>query len=156
MQDADHHNLLKSSAAAAADASVLGASTNAKSEEPAIDSKGLVTLVRHEDKSSRERSTCGWRYRLISEGDKNNVAWVHVVDIDGAKPHYHKRAIELYYVLEGEGTIRLEGQEHAIRKGSVVQIPPGVVHSGTGRMRVLVVAIPNVKDDMFYPEQDQS
>ncbi|MEA3226167.1 MAG: cupin domain-containing protein [Planctomycetota bacterium] len=156
MQDADHNNLLKSSAAANADASVLGASAKTEAEGPAIDSKGLVTLVRHEDKSSRERSTCGWRYRLISEGDKNNVAWVHVVDIDGAKPHYHKRAIELYYVLEGEGTIRLEGQEHAIRKGSVVQIPPGVVHSGTGRMRVLVVAIPNVKDDMFYPEQDQS
>ena len=119
------------------------------------DRKDLVPLVRHENKSTRERSTCGWRYRLISEGDENIVAWVHVVDIDGAKPHYHKRAIELYYVLEGEGTIRLDGQEHAIRKGSVVQIPPGVIHSGTGRMRVLVVAIPNVKDDMFYPEQDE-
>ena len=78
------------------------------------------------------------------------------VDIDGAKPHYHKRAIELYYVLEGEGTIRLDGQEHAIRKGSVVQIPPGVLHSGTGRMRVPVVAIPNVKDDIFYPEQTEA
>ncbi len=51
------------------------------------DRKDLVTIVRHEDKSTRERSTCGWRYRLISEGDENNVAWVHVVDIDGAKRH---------------------------------------------------------------------
>ena len=151
MQDYDRHELLKSSAAAD-----TGASANAEAEGPAIDSKGLVTLVRHEDRSTRERSTCGWRYRLISEGDENNVAWVHVVDIDGAKPHYHKRAIELYYVLEGEGTIRLDGQECAIHKGSVVQIPPGVIHSGTGKMRVLVVAIPNVKDDMFYPEQNDT
>jgi mannose-6-phosphate isomerase-like protein (cupin superfamily) len=29
------------------------------------------------------------------------AAWVHAVDIDGAKLHYHKRSAELYYVLEG-------------------------------------------------------
>ena len=62
-------------------------------------------LVRHESEVDRERSTCGWRYRLISTGDDDAAAWSHVVDIDGSRDHYHKRAAELYYVLEGEGVV---------------------------------------------------
>lgn len=110
------------------------------------------TLVRHEGDTPRERSTCGWRDRLISHEDQSlhPVAWVHAVDIDGAKLHYHKRATELYYVLEGEGVVLLDGQEQPVRKGSVVHIPPGVVHGALGRMRVLVVGIPDIAADDYF------
>ena len=75
------------------------------------------------------------------------------MDIDGAKEHYHKRATELYYVLEGEGVVRLDGVDHPVRPGSMVHIPPGVVHGATGRMRVLVVGIPDISDDdLFFPD----
>ena len=110
-------------------------------------------IVRDEGAAPRERSTCGWRHLLISKQDPDAAAWVHVVDIDGARPHYHRRATELYYVLEGEGTIALDGIAHPIVKGSVVHIPPGVVHGAQGRMRVLVVGIPDIADDdIFFPE----
>ena len=90
---------------------------------------------------------------LISRGDEDTAAWVHAVDIDGAKLHYHKQATELYYVLDGEGTVSLDGVEHQVRKGSLVHIPPGVVHGAKGRMRVLVVGIPDISDaDLFFPE----
>lgn len=114
----------------------------------------LSLLVRHEGETPRERSTCGWRDLLISRQDGNHVAaWAHAVDIDGAREHYHKRATELYYVLEGEGTVRLDGVEHAVRKGSIVHIPPGVIHGAKGRMRVLVVGVPDISDaDLFFPE----
>jgi quercetin dioxygenase-like cupin family protein len=72
------------------------------------------------------------------------------VDIDGAKLHYHKVATELYYVLEGEGTVSLDGEEHAVRKGSLVHIPPGVVHGAKGKMRVLVVGIPDIADEDYF------
>lgn len=109
-------------------------------------------LVRHEGKTARERSTCGWRDLLISRQDSGVAAWVHAVDIDGAKLHYHKRATELYYVLDGGGTVSLDGVDHEVRKGSVVHIPPGVVHGAKGRMRVLVVGIPDIADDdLFFP-----
>jgi mannose-6-phosphate isomerase-like protein (cupin superfamily) len=117
----------------------------------------LPTLVRHEDEAPKERSTCGWRYRLISREDADAAAWAHVVDVDGAKPHYHKRSTELYYVLEGEGSIVLDGREHPIRKGSMVHIPPGVVHGAVGRMRVLVVGVPDIaEDDLFFPDDAPS
>jgi quercetin dioxygenase-like cupin family protein len=116
---------------------------------------GMRVLVRHEGEAPRERSTCGWRDRLISREDRDVAAWVHAVDIDGARPHFHRRATELYYVLEGEGTVALDGVEHPVRPGSLVHIPPGVVHGAQGRMRVLVVGIPDIADDdLFFPETE--
>jgi quercetin dioxygenase-like cupin family protein len=91
---------------------------------------------------------------LISRQDANVAAWAHAVDIDGARLHYHRVATELYYVLEGEGTVLLDGQEHAVKKGSIVHIPPGVVHGAQGRMRVLVVGIPDISEgDLFFPDE---
>ena len=110
-------------------------------------------LVRHEGQAPRERSTCGWRDLLVSRQDDGVAAWVHAVDIDGAREHYHRRGTELYYVLDGEGVVVLDGIEHPVQTGSLVHIPPGVVHGAKGRMRVLVVGIPDISDeDLFFPE----
>ena len=115
----------------------------------------LKTLVRHEGEVPRERSTCGWRDRLISREDSEVAAWAHAVDIDGAREHYHRRSTELYYVLDGEGSVTLDGVAQPVRKGSLVHIPPGVVHGAQGRMRVLVVGIPDIADDdLYYPDAE--
>ncbi len=53
--------------------------------EPLQPSSGQAVLVRHEAEAVRERSTCGYRYRLISNQDPAVAAWAHAVDIDGAK-----------------------------------------------------------------------
>ena len=112
-------------------------------------------ILRHEDDAAKERSACGFRYRLLSQGDENVAAWAHTVDIDGAKPHYHKRTTELYYVLDGSGSVTLDGEEREVRPGTMIHIPPGVVHGALGKMRVLVVGIPDIDDaDVFYPDSD--
>lgn len=123
------------------------------------ESASKAVVVRHEGEALREQSTCGWRYRLISREDavKGVAAWAHMVDIGDAKPHYHRQGTEIYYILEGEGTIVLDGVEHAIRQGSMVHIPPGVVHGAKGRMRVLVIGIPTLgEDDLFFPGGSES
>jgi len=110
-------------------------------------------IIRHEDDAPREKSACGLRYRLLSKGDKGLAAWAHAVDIDGARLHYHKRTTELYYVLEGGGTVSLDGKEQSVRPGTMIHIPPGVIHGATGKMRILVVGIPDIDDgDLFYPD----
>jgi mannose-6-phosphate isomerase-like protein (cupin superfamily) len=113
----------------------------------------LDCFVRHPGNAPRERSACGWRDRLISREDVSlhPAAWAHAVDIDGAQPHFHKRSTELYYVLEGQGTLTLDGQTVPVGPGSLAHIPPGTVHSASGRMRVLVVGIPDIADDDYYP-----
>lgn len=118
--------------------------------------KSQRTIIRHEGEVPRERSSCGWRDRLISREDAElgPAAWAHAVDIDGAKPHFHKVATELYYVLEGSGTVTLDGVDHVVRKGSLIHIPPEVIHSASGRMRVLVVGIPDISDDDYFTAVD--
>ena len=75
------------------------------------------------------------------------------MDIDGAKLHYHKRATELYYVLEGSGKVVLDDEEREVRPGTMVHIPAGVVHGAIGQMRVLVIGIPDIDDsDVYYPD----
>ena len=110
-------------------------------------------IIRHEDEAVREASACGYRYRLLSEGDDGAAAWAHAVDIDGAKLHYHKIATELYYVLSGEGKVILDDEEQEVRPGTMIHIPPGVVHGAVGKMRVLVIGIPDIDDsDVYYVE----
>ena len=113
-----------------------------------------TTLVRHEGQAPREQSACGWRDRLIGREDAEGVAaWAHAVDVDGAREHYHRRSAELYYVLDGEGDVLLDGHAHPVRKGSIVHIPPGVIHKARGRMRVLVVGVPDIaEDDVHFLE----
>jgi mannose-6-phosphate isomerase-like protein (cupin superfamily) len=86
-------------------------------------------------------------------------AWLrraHAANIDGAEEHYHKRATELYYVLEGEGAVVLDGAEQPARRGSLVYIPPGVIHGAKGRMRVLLVGIPDIADEDMFPTRRNS
>ncbi len=109
-------------------------------------------LVRHEGHAPRERSACGWRDRLVSYEDValSPAAWAHAVDIDGAKLHYHRRSTELYYVLDGGGTVTVDWVEHQVSKGSLVHIPPNAVHGARGKMRVLVVGIPEIAEDDYF------
>lgn len=115
-----------------------------------------AVLVRHLDSAPVEESASGRRRALIGRQDANaNVAaWVHVVDVDDPKPHYHRVATELYFVLEGDGSVVLDGREYPVHKESVVHIPPGVVHCAKGRLRLLVMGIPDIsEDDLFFAEE---
>ena len=120
--------------------------------DPGTNGDAQQVLVRQEGQARRERSACGWRDRLISseDADLQPAAWVHAVDIEGAKAHYHRVATELYYVLNGSGTVTVDGVNYPVQKGSLVHIPPGIVHSAAGRMRVLVIGIPDIADDDYF------
>ena len=85
--------------------------------------------------------TCGQIRPLIDESD-GAAAEVHHVEIQGAKLHYHEQTDEIYYVIEGEGTMVLDDEEIELRKGVVVYVPRGVKHKAIGRLTVLTVCIP--------------
>ncbi len=99
----------------------------------------------------KERSTCGYRQRVFSQGDET-PAFMHVVRISESKTHYHKRATEFYYVLEGEGTMTVDGETFPLSPGTVVKLDPGSIHSSVGDLLVLVIGIPDIgEDDLFFP-----
>ncbi len=42
--------------------------------------------------------------------------------------HFHKSSDEIYYILEGEGIMRIEGEERKVRPGDAIAIPAGRKH----------------------------
>ena len=59
----------------------------------------------------------------------NDTCSLHRVTISSnARTHFHRDHTEVYYFLEGEGHIELDGKLHAARPGMSVLIPPGVRH----------------------------
>lgn len=70
-------------------------------------------------------------------------ASVHLTDIHAdSRTHYHRRMTEIYVVLEGEGTIELDGQSFPLRPLTAVLIRPGCRHRAVGRLRLLNIPIP--------------
>ncbi|MEV6731397.1 cupin domain-containing protein [Streptomyces sp. NPDC051364] len=43
---------------------------------------------------------------------------------DGARPHYHARSSELFYVLDGTVQFSLDGEMETVGPGALVVIPP--------------------------------
>jgi mannose-6-phosphate isomerase-like protein (cupin superfamily) len=92
---------------------------------------------------------CGEARRAFVD-ELEQVASLHVVDISvDARVHYHKRMTEIYYILEGEGQIELDGERHSVRPGDAILIKPLCRHRAMGRLRVLNVPMP-----AFDPEDE--
>jgi mannose-6-phosphate isomerase-like protein (cupin superfamily) len=92
---------------------------------------------------------CGQSRRAFLD-EADGVASLHVVDIStDARAHYHKRLTEIYYILEGEGEMELDGERHPVRPGDAILIKPGCRHRAIGRLRVLNVPVP-----AFDPEDE--
>lgn len=85
--------------------------------------------------------TCGQIRPLLEEKD-GAAAEVHHLEITDAKLHYHQRTDEIYYVLAGQGRMRLDDAEIELHQDVVVYVPRGVKHKAWGQLKVLVVCIP--------------
>lgn len=110
-------------------------------------------IVRHLGDIAEERSTCGFRKRLITADDGTPLSASYVA-INDAHPHYHKSTTELYYVLEGEGALELDGNSIPVSAGSAVLIRPNVRHRATGNIIALVVGNPPFHQaDMFLVDK---
>jgi uncharacterized cupin superfamily protein len=71
-------------------------------------------------------------------------------------PHCHSAEEELFVVIDGEGTVLLGDDEHAVRPGSVVARPPGtgVAHAfraGDAPLSVLAYGTSEPNDIAYYP-----
>ena len=74
-----------------------------------------------------------------------------------SQEHYHTQAEEVYYVLEGRGGVRLDGETRAIGPGDVVVIVPGQRHKvwqeGEGDLVLLASCVPAYSmDEVVFAE----
>ncbi len=67
------------------------------------------------------------------------TAGVTELEPEGWLGHHRHQPSEIYYLLEGEGIVTIEGAEHAVRAGTAVYIPGdnehGIRNTGSGRLR---------------------
>jgi len=63
-----------------------------------------------------------------------------------SREHYHTQAEEVYYVVEGQGEIRIDGGTQAIGPGDVIEIVAGQRHKlwqrGEGDLVLFVTCVP--------------
>jgi len=58
--------------------------------------------------------------------------------------HYHKLSEEFYFILEGAGTMEIDGDERPVSPGDAILIPPGAWHqiTATRDLRFLCCCAP--------------
>ena len=68
--------------------------------------------------------------------------------------HYHREAEEIYFVLEGEAEMELEGDRARVDPGTAIPIPSGSRHQirnvGAGPLRILCCCSPPYQHEDTY------
>lgn len=113
-----------------------------------MDKKGY--LVRKVNETPKERSTCGFRKKLITKEDFIGAS-LTFLSVYKAEQHYHKKTTEFYYVLKGKGILELDGDQVDLEPGILVTIRPGIRHRAEGQVEALIVGIPPLDpEDVFF------
>jgi quercetin dioxygenase-like cupin family protein len=74
-------------------------------------------------------SLFGGRIVLKSSFEQLTITESHVPDArDGADPHFHRRHVDSFYVLEGGMAVLVHDDEKLLDAGAFVSAPPEVVH----------------------------
>ena len=73
--------------------------------------------------------------------------------------HYHVRTEEIYYLTQGAGRIRIDGEIRNVKAGDAIAIPPGRRHklwnTGSGPLRLLCCCAPGYEhEDTIITESD--
>ena len=93
--------------------------------------------------------------------ERTGMSWVRLPPGRmGWPPHCHSAEEEIFVVLEGEGTLLLGDEEHALRSGHVVGRPPGtrVAHAyraGNPGLTYLAYGTREPNDIAFYPRSNK-
>src|SRR5262249_41911796 len=65
--------------------------------------------------------------------------------------HYHARARQFFYILDGEGTMTFEDHEVRLGKGQGLEIPPLTKHqfknNSQSEVHFLVISVPSTRGD---------
>jgi chromate reductase len=84
---------------------------------------------------------------------KLDVAYASVTPGATSPPHFHRRTEEVYFIIEGDGVMIIDGVAMPIRPGDSIRIPTYTVHSiraGNGGVKFIVATSPpySIDDDV--------
>jgi mannose-6-phosphate isomerase-like protein (cupin superfamily) len=116
---------------------------------PASTAKGY--LVRHIQEAPTVACPCGQSTRPLTLAD-TPVCNFHITFIQDSVRHYHKECTEVYYILEGQGKMEMNGDEIDIRPGLILYIEPYTRHRLKSKdgVRTIVFGVPALKAEEEY------
>lgn len=114
------------------------------------------SIIHRKGKSTDEVQKLGpYAIQSLIQSDQEAALTAYRVTIDPNQVtavSYHKVAEELYYVIEGEGTAILNGNEHILQMGDFLRLPPGTTHGFTTNDSALVMF--NIHTPGSRPDHD--
>lgn len=73
--------------------------------------------------------------------------------------HNHRINEEMFFILEGEGEVRIGGTRQRVRRGDIIACPPGgpetahqIVNTGTVELKYLAVSTQQMPEICDYPD----
>src|SRR5690242_13625279 len=76
----------------------------------------------------------------------------------GAGPHFHRQHVDSFYVLDGELELTVGGERIRARPGTLVAVPPEVVHSfdheSPEPVRFINIHAPGMRFDEYMRRMD--
>lgn len=85
----------------------------------------------------------GWH---LVQSDSLSVIQERVPPGGSETRHYHERAEQFFYVLQGSATLEVDGDIKVVQVGEGVHVKPGLAHrlsnEGTSDLHFLVVSTP--------------
>jgi mannose-6-phosphate isomerase-like protein (cupin superfamily) len=91
--------------------------------------------------------------RANSPVEKQSLAEATVPAGGATDRHYHKVSEELYFILEGEGRMEIDGEERRVGTGDGILIPAGAWHQilASSKLRFLCCcAPPYAHEDTYF------
>jgi mannose-6-phosphate isomerase-like protein (cupin superfamily) len=77
---------------------------------------------------------------------KQSLAEARLQPGGSTTPHHHKVTEEIYFILEGQGLMRIDSETSPVGPGDAIAIPPGLVHqitnTGDATLRFLCCCAP--------------
>ena len=112
-------------------------------------------MIRTAD-NAQKLAVAGDVYALLATGRDTGGAYALVearVPPEGGPPPHTQSDVELFYVLAGEITFTVDGEDVVAGPGTHVRVEPGVVHAFKNRSssdaRMLIQTLPSGLDDYF-------
>lgn len=87
--------------------------------------------------------------------DHQSLAEATLAPGQATQRHYHRASEEIYFVLDGEGEMELDGERRRVDVGDAIAIPPGAWHElragGDRPLRILCCCAPPYRhEDTFF------
>jgi quercetin dioxygenase-like cupin family protein len=117
------------------------------------------TAVRRVADQTAQAATTDREFRIVADpstGLRSATHFVGYIPAARAPDHFHTYN-EVIYVLDGEGVLHAQGNDHPVKPGSCIQLPARVVHclqnTGESTMRVVAVFRPaGSPAAAYYPD----